>query len=229
MYNLPQKLVAEFVATCGFILFGCGAVCMDQSSHTASETLGWVGLALAFGLSYAVFNTVAAPISGGHLNPAITLGMWVTRRLSSLDTILYIAAQLAGATTGAWALTHIYPETVWRVAALGATSLSPDATRIPAMAVEALLTFFLAWVFFAAWVDPQSAARGTGGLLPGFTVMLGVLVGGPISGAAMNPARSFGPSLVSHHWANHGVYWVGPLLGAVIASWLYDRIFLRGA
>jgi MIP family channel proteins len=229
VYNLPQKLVAELVGTCAFVLLACGAVCMDQSLHINTESLGWLGLAWAFGLSYAVFTTIAAPVSGGHLNPAITLGMWVTRRLSTLDTIFYIAAQLAGATLGAWALTHFYSETIWRAAALGATSLSSDVTRIPAMAVEAVLTFFLAWAFFGTWVAPDSASRQLGGLLPGLAVMLGVLVGGPITGAAMNPARSFGPSLIAQHWSNHGVYWVGPLLGAVVASWIYDRLYLRNA
>ncbi len=121
------------------------------------------------------------------------------------------------------------PESIWRPVSLGAPDLSSDFTRLHGMALEAVLTFIVVLVQFATVVDVRGAFRHVAGLAVGLAVTIGYLVGAPFTGAAMNPARAFGPdlALTPHHWQNHGVYWVGPLLGGVLAAVIYDRVFLR--
>ncbi|MGH9699689.1 MAG: MIP/aquaporin family protein [Candidatus Acidiferrales bacterium] len=229
MYSLPQKLFAEFVGTFTLIFAGAGAVCADQYLHAAgSPGIGLLGIAIASGIAYAVMIASIGHISGGHLNPAVTIGFWVTKRLSTHSAISYTAAQLAGASAGAYLLAVAVPESIWGPVGLGTPVLAADFTRMHGMAIEAVLTFFLVFVFFATVVDSSGAPGKPSGIAAGLTLTLGILVGGPFTGASLNPARAFGPALaVQHHWANHGVYWVGPLFGGIIAAVIYDRLFLR--
>jgi len=221
--------VAEFIGTFALIFFGAGAICADQFLHGAGG-IGLLGMALAEGLTFGAMLTAVGHISGGHFNPAITIGMWVTRRISTMAAFLYWLAQLAGAAAAAYVLKVVVPEDAWRAVALGAPDLARDLTRVPGMVVEALLTFFLVFVFFATTVDEKGAAsRRAAGFATGLVVAGGILAGGPFTGAAMNPARAFGPALAAGHWANWGVYWVGPLCGGFIAGWLYDVLYLRKA
>jgi MIP family channel proteins len=165
-------------------------------------------------------------ISGGHLNPAVTVGFWVTRRLSTLQALFYWIAQLLGAVAATYVLIAIVPDTIWSSAGRGITLLAPDFTRLHAMLLESVMTFFLVFVVFATFVDARGALNRTSAFAVGLTVSVGVLFGGPFTGAAINPARAFGPALAARYWANHGVYWVGPLLGGVLAAVIYDRLFL---
>jgi MIP family channel proteins len=230
MFNLLRKLTAEFLGTFAFVFVGAGSICTDAYLvSTGQSGLGWLGIAIAAGLSFGVMASVLAHISGGHLNPAITIGFWVTRRLSTLDTITYWIAQVAGAIAAAYTIKLIIPDSTWTAKALGSITpeLGGDFTRAHGIALEAVLTFFLVLVVFATSVDAKSAFSKAGGFATGLTVAVGTLLAGPFTGAAMNPARALGPALATTHWQNHGVYWAGPLLGGVVAAFVYDRVFLR--
>ncbi|HXN64942.1 MAG TPA: aquaporin [Candidatus Acidoferrales bacterium] len=228
MYTRPQKLIAEFIGTFLLVFISIGAICADQFLRAGGPAvMGLAGIAIAQGLAYAILITSLAHISGGHLNPAVTIGFWVTRKLSTFETLSYWAAQLVGACTAAYLVRFLFPEDVWRAVALGTPQLAHDFTPAAGMIAEGALTFILVFVFFATAVDPRGTFHHIAGFAAGLTVTLGVLVGEPITGAAMNPARAFGPALASHHWVQHGVYWAGPLAGGVIAAWLYDTLFLK--
>jgi MIP family channel proteins len=228
MYTRPQKLIAEFIGTFILVFISIGAICADQFLRAGGPAaMGLAGIAIAQGLAYAILITSLAHISGGHLNPAVTIGFWVTRKLSTFETLSYWAAQLAGACAAAYLVRFLFPEDVWRAVALGTPQLAHDFTPAAGMIAEGALTFILVFVFFATAVDPRGTFHHIAGFAAGLTVTMGVLVGEPITGAAMNPARAFGPALASHHWVQHGVYWAGPLAGGVIAAWLYDTLFLK--
>ncbi len=230
MYNKPQKLVAEFLGTFALIFFGVGAICADQFLRATNQgSLGLLGIAVAHGLAIAIMVSAVGHISGGHFNPAVTIGFWVTRKLSTVDALLYWLAQLAGAAAAAYALRALVPDDIWRPVALGTPELLRDLTRAAGMILEGILTFFLVFVVFATAADERGAFGKIAGFAIGLTVTMDILAGGPLTGAAMNPARSFGPALASHHWANYGVYWVGPLAGGVLAGWLYDTLYLKKA
>jgi len=228
MYNLPQKLVAEFLGTFTLVFIGVGSVCADQYLRaTGQASIGLLGIAAAYGLAFAVMFTAMSHISGGHFNPAVTIGFWVTRRLGTIQSISYWIAQLLGATAAAYVVKGIIPDTVWQPAGLGVLVLAADFTRAHGMLLEGLGAFLLVLVFFATTVDARGAVNKAPGFAIGLTVTIAVLFIGPFTGAALNPARAFGPALATSRWANHGVYWVGPLFGGLIAGFLYDRIFLR--
>jgi MIP family channel proteins len=226
MYNVPQKLFAEFLGTFALIFFGAGAVCTDQYLHGAGG-VGLLGIALAHGLAIGIMVSALGHISGGHFNPAVTIGFWVTKRVSTVDVLIYWAAQLAGAAAAAFLLKAIVPEETWRAVALGTPALVRDFSRLSGMVLEAVTTFFLVLVVFATAVDEKGTFRSIAGFGIGLTITLGILVAGPFTGAALSPARSFGPALASSHWANWGVYWVGPLAGGFIAGLLYDSLYLK--
>src|SRR5713101_6006563 len=207
MYTKSQKLVAEFIGTFALIFFGAGSICADQFLHSTGQGgLGLLGIALAHGLA---------------------IGFWVTKRLTTFDAILYWIAQLAGAVAAAYLLRTIIPLETWRNAALGTPELAHDFTRSYAIVLEAVMTFFLVFVVFATAVDERGAFNKIAGFAIGLTITMDILMGGPLTGAAMNPARAFGPALAAKHWANHGVYWVGPLAGGFLAGLFYDSLYLK--
>jgi aquaporin Z len=226
MYNTSQKLIAEFIGTFALIFFGAGSICTDQYLHGAGG-LGLLGIALAHGLTIAIMVSALAHISGGHFNPAVTIGFWVTKRVNTIDTILYWGAQLAGAAAAAFLLKAIVPEDTWRAVRLGTPELARDLPLWSGMAFEAVTTFFLVLTVFATAVDEKGTFRAIAGFGIGLSITLGILVAGPYTGAALNPARFFGPALVATHWAHLGVYMVGPLSGGFIAGLLYDTFYLR--
>ncbi|MGH9454737.1 MAG: MIP/aquaporin family protein [Candidatus Acidiferrum sp.] len=229
MYNLAQKLTAEFLGSFALIFFSAGAVCVDWYPH-ATNALGLLGIALVYGLTMAIMVCALGHISGGHFNPAITIGFWVTKRLNTIDTIAYWAAQLVGAIAAAYLLKSIIPDDTWRAVALGTPMFTHDFTRLSGMILEGLATFFLVLTVFAASVDERSAAfRPVAGFAIGLSLAVGSLIAAPFTGGALNPARAFGPALASSHWQNHGIYWVGPLAGGFLAGFLYDSLFLKKA
>jgi len=230
VYSLGQKLFVEFTGTFTLVLAGAGCICADQYLRANGQSnVGLLAIASASGLAMGVMVSAVGHVSGGHFNPAITAGFWVTRRLGTMKALFYWIAQLLGALAGAFLLITVIPESVWRPVALGTPDLVPitDFTRMHAMILEAVLTFILVFVFFATMVDGRSLSNRLGGLAVGLTVTVGILMAYPFTGAAMNPARAFGPALVARHWSNHGVYWVGPLFGGVLAGVIYDRFLLR--
>jgi aquaporin Z len=166
-------------------------------------------------------------ISGGHLNPAVTAGMLAIRRIDPRTAILYILAQLLGAVLAAMALKALLPPGITKVLAIGTPALAANVTVGKAIATEAILTFFLMSAVLGTAVSPD--APKIGGFGVGLTLLIGILFGGPLTGAALNPARAFGPALVSGQWISQGVYWVGPILGALVAAFLWDKLLLPKA
>jgi MIP family channel proteins len=226
MYNIGQKLIAEFLGTFALVFFGEGAICADQFLHSTGG-IGLFPIAMAHGLAFAIMVSALGHISGGHFNPAITIGFWVTKRLTTLNTILYWAAQIAGAVAAAYFLRAVIPEETWRAVALGTPELVRDFPRWAGMALEAITTFFLVLTVFATAVDEKGAFPAIAGFGTGLVIALGILVAGPYTGGALNPARAFGPALAATHWVNQGIYWVGPLGGGFVAGLLYDSLFLK--
>jgi aquaporin Z len=212
-----RRSVAEFVGTFALIFAGAGAVAF---ARVATD------IALANGLVIAVMVSAVGLISGGHFNPAITLGLLITRRIAPVLGALYLVVQLGAAAAAAELLNWVLPNATATASHLGAPSLATGVTSGQGVAVEAVLTFFLVWVVFATAVDPRGTFRQIAGLAIGLTIVFDVLVGIGLTGAAMNPARAFGPQLVNHHWANWWVWYVGPIAGGAIAALVYEALYL---
>jgi MIP family channel proteins len=215
-----RRGAAEFVGTFALIFVGGGSVAF---ARTLTD------IALANGLVIAVFVTAVGFISGGHFNPAITLGFVVTKRIAPLLALWYWIVQFGGAALAALLLKCVLPSAIENQAHLGAPSLGGGITTGGAVVVEAVLTFFLVYVVFATAVDPRGTYKQVAGLAIGFTITLDVLMGGVLTGAAMNPARAFGPQLVADSWKHFWIWYVGPFAGAVIAASLYELLYLRPA
>jgi MIP family channel proteins len=223
VYSKPQKLAAEFVGTFALVIFAAGALCADQFLRSSGQPgLGALGIALAPGLALAAMVVSLVQVSGAHFNPAVSIGLWVTRRMSTFDLVAYWVAQLAGAIAAAY-IVRLAPFDVWSAVQLGSPSIASGITRAEAMLCEGLLTFLWVLVYFATVPDKRGGLRAGAAL--GMTVTAGILFGGPFTGAAMNPARAFGPSLVVNHWTNQGIYWIGPLGGGVVAGWIHELLF----
>jgi aquaporin Z len=224
--RLSRAWVAEFVATFTLIFIGAGAVSMNQDPNGP----GLVGIALAHGLALAILVSVLGHISGAHVNPAVTIGLWVTGRVDPKRAAVYIGSQLAGAVAGALVLRALMPRAFWEPAALGTPQVN-HAVGVgvgQGVLIEAVLTFFLMLAIFGTAVDPRGAFSKVAGFSIGLVLTFDILMGGPLTGAAMNPARWFGPALVSGTWSDGFVYIIGPVAGAVAASLVYWGAFLRG-
>jgi MIP family channel proteins len=227
MYTSFQKFVAEFIGTFALIFFGAGSICADRYLQGSGGGIGLLGIALGHGLAMAIMVSALGHISGGHFNPAISIGFWVTKRISTLEVFLYWAAQVLGGIAAAFVLKGIIPQETWRAVALGTPELVRDFSTGAAILLEAVASFFLVLVVFATAVDERGSFRAIAGFGIGLTITLGILVIGPFTGAALNPARAFGPALASAHWTNQGVYWIGPLAGGFVGGLLYDSLYLK--
>ncbi|MFQ5694931.1 MAG: MIP/aquaporin family protein [Terriglobia bacterium] len=224
MMTTTQKALAEFVGTLALIFIGAGSILADQFTNGG---VGLVGIALAHGLTIAVMVSAIGHISGGHINPAVTFGALVAKKISVNEAVVYWVAQLAGGTVGAALLVPIFPESARSAVNLGTPALAAGVAPMQGILLEAALTFFLVFVVFATAIDERGAFKMVGGFAIGLVVTFDILAGGPLSGASMNPARSFGPALVSGFWEAHWVYWVGPLAGGAMAALLYKGAFLK--
>lgn len=216
-----QKAIAEAIGTFFLAFVGIGAIV----AMNASGISNLIGVALAHGLALAMAVYATAAVSGGHINPAVTIAMWVTHRITIGLAAVYIAFQLAGAALAAWLVGQFFPAAAVEAVKLGATLPGPGVPPLHAMAIEAVLTFFLVFVIFGTAVDGR-APSGVFGFAIGLTVAFDILAGGPFTGASMNPSRSFGPALVGGYWQDWWVYWAGPVLGAIVAAVLYDGILM---
>jgi aquaporin TIP len=215
-----RRGAAEFVGTFALIFVGAGSVAF---ARTLTD------IALAHGLVIAVFVSALGFVSGGHFNPAVTLGFLVTKRIAPVLALWYFIVQFGAATLGALLLKWVLPAAVENQAHLGAPSLGGGITSGAAVVVEAVLTFFLVFVVFATAVDPRGAFKQIAGLAIGLTITLDILMGGVLTGAMMNPARAFGPQLVANNWSHFWIWYIGPFVGAVIAASLYELLYLRPA
>jgi MIP family channel proteins len=221
--DLARRSAAEFIGTFALIFVGAGAVLSAGPSAGA----GNLEIALAHGLVIAVMVSALAHISGGHFNPAVTLGMLLTRRISVVLGLVYWVVQLGAAVLAALLLKWIFPTD--QQATLGSPALGPGIDVGPGLVIEAILTFFLVWVVFATMVDPRGSYTAIAGLAVGFVIAFDMLMGGPLTGAMMNPARAFGPELVANDWDDFWIWYVGPLAGGAIAALLYDEVYMRRA
>jgi len=208
-----KKYLAELVATFGFVFLAAGSVLTNQY---VTGLLGNVGIALAHGLALMAMVYAVVGISGAHINPAVTVALWATRKVKAKDAIGYIISQLIGSVIAAAFLAWIFP--FEKVLHLGAPALGINVTFFGAILIEAVLTFLLALTIFGI------ADKNHAGLAIGAVLTAAVLVGGPLTGAAVNPARAFGPAFISGFWKDQIVYWIGPIAGAVIAGWLYTLL-----
>lgn len=217
----PRSLVVEAIGAFTLIFAGTGAV-MVAAGKT---NIGLLEIALAHGLAIALMVSALGAISGGHFNPAVTVAMWVTRRIGTVAAAGYVVAQLAGAVLASLALLALFPEGLRDEAKMGAAALGPGIDFARGVGLEAILTFFLVIVIFGTAVD--SRAPKLGGLAIGLTITMDILIAGPLTGAAMNPARAFGPALVAGAWDDHVVWWIGPIIGAVAAGLLYHYVLIE--
>jgi MIP family channel proteins len=215
-----RHFAAEFIGTFALVFVGGGAII---TSPLLSQQAAVVNIALAHGLILALMVSATMRISG-HLNPAVTAGFLVTGRIEPMMAVVYWIAQFLGAIIAAYVLKALYPAQIVAVTRLGGQSISGDISMIQAISLEAIATFFLVFVVFGTAVDPR--APKVGGFAIGLTVTAGILSIGPLTGGSMNPARSFGPAVVTHIFEGQTAYWVGPLLGGIVAALLYDRLFL---
>ena len=220
MRDAWRHFAAEFVGIFGLVFIGGGAI----MSAAQQQINPLVPAAIAHGLILAIMVTATMRISG-HLNPAVTIGFLVTKRIDPMMAVLYIIAQLLGATLAAYALKAIFPEAIAIATRLGGQSVAGDIGTAQAIFCEAIATFFLVFVVFATAVDPS--APKVGGFAIGLTIAADILAIGSRTGASMNPARSFGPAIVSGVLEGQIVYWIGPIVGGVLAALLYDGLFLR--
>lgn len=221
MANLPRRLAAEAFGTFGLVFIGCSAVVVNAFPNGGYGTMG---IAIAHALVLSIMVTATMNISGGHLNPAVTLGLLVARKTDPKSALPYIAAQLAGAIIAALLVKYAIPANVGRVLSYGTPTVASSITLTQAVTVEAVLTFFLVSAVFGTAVSPEAPKVGGFGI--GLVLLFAILVGGPLSGAALNPARAFGPALVSGNWVGQAVWWIGPLIGGVVAGVLWKLVLL---
>ncbi len=214
--------VAELVGTFALVFIGAGAVCAND--WTAGK-VGVVGIALAHGLVLMAMVYAMGHISGTHINPAVTVALMSQRRIEPVRGLFYIIAQLLGAVIAGFFLRGIFPAQVGTVF-LGTTTLSEGVSLTAGLLTELILTFLLVFTIFGAGID-ERAPKGFAGLAIGLVLTFDILMGGALTGASMNPARTFGPALVANHWAWHWVYWVGPILGGLLAGFLYQGFLME--
>lgn len=208
-----RPCLAEFIGTFALIFVGIGAI------KTAGHDV--LAVALAHGLTIAAFVSATMHISGGHLNPAVTFGVLCSGHMSVGAAIRYWISQLLGAISAAWICLCLFDRDV---IVNGTPQLAINLTEGQGILVEAILTFFLVFVVHGTGVDERG--RRVAGMAIGATITLDILFGGSLTGAAMNPARVFGPALVAGFWKAHYVYWLGPMIGGALGGLVY-RVFIE--
>jgi MIP family channel proteins len=212
-------LVAEAFGTFLFFFVGAGAVVLgDYLAATGGTGPGLLGVALAHGLALAVLASALGAVSGGHFNPAVTLGVWIMGRITPMGAALYVVAQLGGGLAAGLALKAVFADS-WQASNVGTPALGAGITPVLGIGIEAVLTALLLLVVIGTTVD--SRGPKVGGLAVGLAVAADILVGGPLTGAAMNPARWFGPAVAAGAYADWYVWWIGPAIGAAGAALLY--------
>lgn len=221
--TLRQRALLELIGTFMFVFLGAGAAIALHIVAPSSPQL--LAIAVANGLALGIAVTYTMNISGGHINPAVTIGMLVTKRIIPKDAAVYIVAQLAGAIIAGSLLLLLMPYAAGSAVNYGAPSIASSITIIQAIAIESVLTFFLVFTIFGAIVDQR--APKLGGFIVSAVIIADVLLGGPLTGAAMNPARAMGPMIASMNFSNWYVYWIGPIIGAIVAALIYEYCIMR--
>ena len=215
-----RNAIVEFVGTFALIFVGAGAIIA-----TGGKDL--VAIALAHGLAIGLMVAAAGHISGGVYNPSLTIALMAARRIGVNPGVYYIVAQLVGATVAALFLKAVFPAAAATAVNLGTPAVGSGVGTLAALLAEIIMTFFLMYSVFGVAVDLRGA-RAIAGLVIGLTITMDIFVGGGLTGAAMNPARWFGPAIVQGAFADWWIYWVGPIVGAVLAALLWNEVYLRG-
>jgi MIP family channel proteins len=218
-----NAIVAEALGTFLFFFVGIGAGMLTGSPRFGGDL---VTVALAHGLVLLVLVSSLGAISGGHFNPAVTFGLWVANRIDGRRASSYVIAQLLGALVAAWLAGYVFGGTGVSVVT-GTPALAPDVDVLRGIVIEAVLTAVLLVAVFGTAVDPR--APKIGGIAIGLAVGADILMGGPLTGAAMNPARWLGPAVVSGVYDNAVVWTLGPLLGALLVAIVWRFLFLPEA
>lgn len=213
MLGLGRKLIAEFIGTFALILIGAGSI-------AAGADL--TGIALAHGLTITIMALALGPISGGHFNPAVSFALFVMRKINSRYLLAYWGVQLLGALTASLLLMAVAGSKM-QLVHQGIPALDASVSVFGGLLLEFITTFFLMLTITAVAMRQSHTMAG---LFIGLTITIDILLAGPLTGAAMNPARWFGPALASLNFSNFWIYWVGPLAGAAaggtLGMWLYD-------
>ena len=218
--TLVRPVTAELVGTALFVFVGAASV-VTMAATPASAGLV---VALAHGIALAVAVTATMRISGGHLNPAVTLGLFAIRKVDGRTAAAYIAAQLVGAVLAAALIKGLFPAGAARAANLGTPFLAVQVTLVQGILIEALFTFFLMTAVLGTAVSPEAPRVGGFGI--GLALTASALAVGSLTGAVLNPARAFGPALVALEFHAQVVYWIGPIIGAVLAALLWKVVLL---
>ena len=219
-----RPVVAEFLGTALFVFIGAGSIVTNAMTAGGVTTLG---IALAHGVGMAVIISALMGISGAHLNPAVSLGLFVSGRIDGRTLGRYVAAQLVGGTAGAALVKVLFSAAAVRAVTAGAPQLSLSIGFGQGIALEAAFTFFLVSAVFGTAVSSEAPKIGGFGI--GLAIFVSALVIGGLTGAALNPARAFGPALVSWSWHSQAVYWIGPLGGGALAGWVWKLFLLPKA
>ena len=217
-----RALLAEACGTFWFFLIGAGAIVTDAAN---GNSIGLLGIALAHGLALAVAISSFGAISGGHFNPAVTFALAIAKKHPWGRVPTYVGAQLAGALLAGIVLRVIFGTipAAMQASNLGTPTVSASIPILTAILIEALLTLFLVWAVFGTAVSPNAPRIAGFGI--GLAVTADILLGGPLTGASMNPARWFGPAVASGHLNDAAVHIIGPLLGAAVAGFSYLYFF----
>lgn len=210
------KYIAEFFGTFTLIFIGVGAIAADYATDGA---LGLTGIAFAHGLAIAVMVSATAAVSGGHLNPAVTCGALAAGKIAAPTAVKYIVAQCLGAVFAAFMVKMAVPSVWLDAVGMGTPAVGEGVTVGQALIMEIVLTFIFMFVVYGTAIDARAPKMA--GLFIGLTIALDIMAGGPVSGGAMNPARHLGPALMGGGLQNIWIYWVGPILGAVVAALVY--------
>ena len=213
-----KALIAEFIGTFALIFVGVGAI---AGNFLNGGQTGLTGIALAHGLTIGVMASATMAVSGGHLNPAVTIGLFTARKIDAANALGYVIAQCLGAIAAAGLIKLCVPAAALSAIGMGTPSLGSGVSVSMGLLTEIILTFFLVFVIYGTAVDKR--APKVGGLFIGLAVTLDILIGGPISGAAMNPARHLGPALLGGGLEYVWLYWLGPVIGGILAANCYKR------
>ena len=218
--KLVAALVGEAFGTFLFVFIGAGSIVLGGVLGSPSNL---VAVALAHGIALAVVVTAFAAVSGGHINPAVTVAIWISGGIEAVTAVLYVVAQLIGAAIAGFLLRGVFAQPAWQAAGLGKPAMMSGIEPTVGLVLEVVMTMVLLTAVFGTAVDPR--APRLGGLLIGLSIAADILMGGPITGAAMNPARWFGPAVAAADFTDWWVWIVGPVVGAAIVALLYRFVF----
>jgi MIP family channel proteins len=214
----PKSYWAEFLGTFTLCFAGQGAIVMQQAAGTNNLLI----VAIAHGLALAVMISALGTWSGAHFNPAVTFGFWITRRMSLTSAITYWVSQLLGAIAASFLLRAVVPGEPGAAVHFGVPMLAAGVSVGQGFLLEFVMTFFLVTAVWGTAVDERGPRIGGFGI--GLAVTMDILVGGPLTGAAMNPARAFGAACASGVWTDHWLYWVAPIAGGAAAARIYKSL-----